>query len=634
MYIRKILLWQPLEALSFYGISRSIFIMEQSVSKKEKIILPPADKAPLHTGNIAVWIWYFLSPWKWRVCAFFLFRAFRYMWLSLIPVAAGYMINGLESGDAMVNTDHYVTFLLAFMLVYFICMINVVFIPETRVYEKASRALTLYSINHLNALSLRWHEAQGSGGKLQRVMTGRKGLQELGRHLRWDFFKLVGDILAVCVSLYFMDIPLSYAPYYAGFIASYLLCSWYFARPFLKLYDRFHQKFENLLSGVYEFVSAVRTVKAFHLNHVIDERAKVLEEQGQQAIMKTFASNLLRWTICNFVGAIWVFVFAWKGFFDVLNGELTAGAYASVFFLATHMWFSCEVIGSIWEKVYEHGNALSRLIATLRVEPAKMDLEPAQNVPENWSSIQLKDLSYKYTEEQGHGIHDITLNIKRGQKIAFVGHSGAGKSTLVKLLMKQMLADSGEFTVDSVSVSHIPSAEWLSQIGFVPQDVELFNLSLRENILIDRSDMRDEILMDVLKKSALDEFVQSLPEGLDTVIGERGIKLSGGQRQRLGIARALVRQAPIMIFDEATSSLDSLSEAKIQKAIENSFENHTVFVIAHRLSTIRNVDIVVVMEDGRIIEQGSFDELLKKKGHFAELWDMQVKLQKDGPANV
>lgn len=591
---------------------------------KNTIILPPENKAPLHSGNVLRWIWYFLSPWKWGVFFFLGYRSMRYMWLSLVPLAIGFLVNGLESGAAFDDTGHYITIMLMFMGGYLFFMINIIFVLEVRIVERAARALTLYSINHLNSMPLNWHEEQGSGGKLQRVMTGRKGFQELLRHMRWDLFKLVGDILAITVTFFVMDVPWEYAPYYVLFISSYLIASWYFALPFLHLYDSFHQKFEDLLSGVYEFVSAIRTVKAFHLNQTIFNRARDLEEIGQEAIMKTFKSNLTRWTICNVIGASWLFFFAWTGFHDVLDGKLSAGAFTTIFFLAANMWASCEIIGSIWEKVYEHGNAISRLVNTLRVQPEQMDLKPAQDLPQNWKTITLDNVLYTYNDNDAQGIKGVSFTVNRGEKIAFVGNSGAGKSTLVKLLMKQMLPQGGDFRVGAAEVPYIATPDWLSQIGFVPQDVELFNLSIRENILIDRVDVDGTLLQKVLEQSALMEFVESLPAGLDTVIGERGIKLSGGQRQRLGIARALIRQAPIMIFDEATSSLDSISEAKIQQAIENSFEDRTVFVIAHRLSTVKNVDRIIVLDDGHIIEDGSFDDLIKKKGHFAKLWSIQT----------
>jgi ATP-binding cassette subfamily B protein len=590
---------------------------------KHQIILPPADKAPLHTGNIFVWMWYFLNPYKRTIILSVMWRIIRETWITLLPIVIGFIIDAFETGKAQNNPEYYTSILIIYMIGFIISLLNIVFIPEATAVQKAMRAQTLFSINHLNKLSLMWHESQGSGSKLQRVMTGRRGYEEILRHIRWDIFPLFGNIIAVFVTFLITEMPTYYLGMYLGFIVTYIFISWLLARPYLRLYDKFNIKFEKLTSGVYEFVSSIRTVKAFHLSDYIDNKAKGLEEIGQKAIMNAYSINLLRWTVSNMVGCFWIFLFAWFGFQNTLNGTMSAGLYASTFFLATWVWHSCEVIGAILEKAYEHGNGVSRLVETLRVTPKKLDLEPAQNMPTDWKTISLENLSFSYDENESQGIHGISFTVNRGEKIAFVGNSGAGKSTLVKLLMKQMLPDSGEFKINTTSVSHISTENWLNQIGFVPQDVELFNLSIRENILIDRDNIDPDLFKKVLKQAALDEFIESLPDGIETVIGERGIKLSGGQRQRLGIARALIRQSPIMIFDEATSSLDSISESKIQSAIENSFEGRTVFVIAHRLSTIRNVDRILVLDDGCIIEDGNFNDLIKQNGHFAKLWTLQ-----------
>lgn len=591
---------------------------------KHKIILPSPEKAPLHTGNIFSWMWYFLTPYKWNVILFCAFRTLRYTWISLLPIMIGYVIDGLDTGAAQANPDHYAMVIIGYMIGFTLFLYNSLFVIEAAAMQKAIRGLTLFSIRHLNKLSLVWHENEGSGGKLQRVMTGRKGYDEILRHIRWDFFPLVGNVVAIFISIAITDIPSFYLWLYLGFIGSYIGCSWYFARPYLTLYNKFNEKFENLLSGVYEFVSAVRTAKAFHIGQYIDDTATKLEEIGQESIIKAFRVNLRRWTLSNFVGCFWIFLFAWIGFKQAISGEMSTGLYAATFFMATYIWHSCEVVGVILEKLYEYGNGVSRLVHTLRVTPKQLDLKPSQALPDDWKTITLNNISYIYGGDANQGIKDISLHVKRGQKIAFVGNSGAGKSTLVKLLIKQMLQNSGDFKIGNTPISHIPTGEWLSQIGYVPQDVELFNLTIRENILIDRDEVSEDFLTEILRQSALDEFINSLPEKLDTIIGERGVKLSGGQRQRLGIARALIRNAPIMIFDEATSSLDSISEARIQTAIENSFEGRTVFVIAHRLSTLRNVDHIIVLDEGRIIEEGRFDDLLSQKGHFAKLWSIQT----------
>ncbi len=604
-------------------INRTRHSIFMTKTNKHQILLPPEDKAPLHTGNIFAWMWYFLLPYKKLVIGFTTYRLVRYTIISLFPLVTGYLIDGLNSSAAQENYVPYATILGGYAILFTVFMFNIIFIPEVSAFEKASRGLTLYGIKHLNKLSLNWHEKEGSGGKLQRVMTGRKGFQEFTRYVRWDAFPLVGDIFAITITIMITDIPAFYLLIFAGFITSYLFCSWFFARGYFTLYDIFNKKFEGLLSGVYEFVSSIRTVKAFHLSNYIDDKAENLEEEGQKAVIDAYSMNLFRWTICNMVAGFWLFSIAGLGFYLVLNDTISIGSYSASILLSAYLWSSCEVLSSILEKFYEYGNGIYRLVETLRVTPKKLDLTPAQNLPKDWSEIKLKNIEFTYGDNDSQGVHNINLTVKRGEKIAFVGNSGAGKSTLVKLLMKQMLPNKGSFQIDDVSIPHVATEEWINQIGFVPQDVELFNLSIRDNILIDRDDIDEEFLTHILKQSALDEFIKSLPKGLDTVIGERGIKLSGGQRQRLGIARALIRSAPIMIFDEATSSLDSISEAKIQGAIENSFEGRTVFVIAHRLSTIRNVDRIIVLDEGRIIEEGPFDDLIKQKGHFAKLWAIQ-----------
>lgn len=591
--------------------------------KNHEITLPPTDKAPLHTSNIFTWMWYFLLPYKRLVIGFTAYRVVRYTFISLFPLVTGLIIDALTNGSAQENFMPYAILLGGYALIFTTFMYNLIFVPEIAVFEKASRGLTLYGIRHLNKLSLNWHEKEGSGGKLQRIMTGRKGFQEFTRYVRWDAFPLVGDVVAITITIIIADLPLVYLPLFLAFAGSYIFSSWFFARGYFDLYDKFNKKFEGLLSGVYEFVSSIRTVKAFHLSSYIDNKAGYLEEEGQEAVMNAYSMNLKRWTICNIIAGFWMFGIAGLGFYWVLQDTITIGAYASTILLTTYLWASCEVIGYILEKFYEYGNGMYRMIQTLRVTPKNLDLTPSQSLPNDWKKIQLNNIEFTYGEDENQGVHDISFTVQRGEKIAFVGNSGAGKSTLVKLLMKQMLPDSGKFKVDQTSILHVPTEDWLSQIGFVPQDVELFNLSIRDNILIDRDDIDEDFLNHVLKQSALDEFIDSLPDGINTIIGERGIKLSGGQRQRLGIARALIRKAPIMIFDEATSSLDSISEAKIQSAIENSFEGRTVFVIAHRLSTIRNVDRIIVLDQGRIIEEGPFDELIAKQGHFAKLWSIQ-----------
>lgn len=595
----------------------------------DPIVVPSRDKAPIHTSNILTWMWFFTSPYKKTVLGYSAFRMVRYTIFGLIPIVIGYVIDGFESGAALADPAHYAWVLFGFLGVYY-CVLtpNIVFTPEVRAYEKAARALTLFSITHLNSLPLEWHERNESGKKLQRVMTGRRGYQEMARHFRWDMFSLFGQVVAIGISFFLVDMPPYYLAFYVVFALSYGMASWHYAKPYFKLYDKFNQTFENLLGGVYEFVSSIRTVKSFHLEKYVEKTGLVLEGQGQYAITRAYHQNLLRWSIVNGIAGFWLIVFAGLGFKLTLDGEMTPGVFAATFFLAFRLWSELEIIAAIQEKIYEYGNGIARLIETLRITGKPLDIEPLQPLPATWQTLALNDLTFAYNEddESPMGVYDISFPVKRGEKIAFVGESGAGKSTLVKLLMKQMMPDSGSITIDGTDLKHIASAEWLSHIGFVPQDVELFNMSIRDNILIDRPSIDEAVYRAALEQAALSDFIGRLPDGDRTIIGERGIKLSGGQRQRLGIARALVRQAEIIIFDEATSALDSISEKKIHQAMENAFRDHTVFLIAHRLSTVRHVDRVLVLDKGRIIEEGRFDDLIARPGGtFARLWEIQSR---------
>lgn len=279
------------------------------------------------------------------------------------------------------------------------------------------------------------------------------------------------------------------------------------------------------------------------------------------------------------------------------------------------------------DQFLEFRNGFMRLTETLNAPPVNYDEEPVMGLPQHWTSIDFDHVDFAYAgsdENAPSALHDIHLSIKRGEKVALIGRSGAGKSTFVKLLMKQAVPVKGEIRLDPVRLNNVATSSWLQSIGFVPQDVELFNMNIRDNILLDQSYEADPAAYDrALKQAALDQLIQSLPQGDQTMVGERGIKLSGGQRQRLGIARALVRNADLIIFDEATASLDSLSEQVIQNALMTAFAERTMVIIAHRLSTVRFADRIIVLENGHIEEQGSFDDLIKQGGKFATLWAMQ-----------
>jgi ABC-type multidrug transport system fused ATPase/permease subunit len=252
----------------------------------------------------------------------------------------------------------------------------------------------------------------------------------------------------------------------------------------------------------------------------------------------------------------------------------------------------------------------------------------AMNFPRtNSVSLDLENLSFFYPEQQSAAVLDgITLHIKPGEKVGVVGHSGAGKSTLVGLLLGFYEPTSGTIKLNGESTQDHGPAFIRSFSSFVPQDTNLFNRTVRENILYARPDADEDALSQAIEQAQAADFIEKLPQKLDTIIGERGVKLSGGQRQRIAIARAILQNAPLLILDEATSALDSVSEQAIQKALYDLMRNRTSIVIAHRLSTLKHLDTIIVLEGGKIVEQGRHDDLIKIEGIYADLW----KRQKDG----
>lgn len=587
--------------------------------------LPRAEDMPAGSKSFLRWLWFFIAPYKRTVGFFALIRLVRFTYMATLPLAIGRVINAFESGWAFEHPATLLTMLTGYFAVYTFFLLTVwVFYGESVTEDRMIRGLTLYSVKHMNALPLHWHEAQGSGGKLQRVMTARASLKKLYSLYKWYVMPFAGTVAAVAISVVMIDAPWWFMALFGGMVVTFFTAAWLLARRLTPLHDRHNTALENMLAGVYEFVSAIRTVKSFHMGGYIERRAETLEGSGHGAMRAVMRAVYFKWTALNAVAMFWVLLIVAACVTGIYGGWLSVGAFATCFFMAQRLWTMLEDMVYIQDEAIEARNGFLRLSETLSVPVQNLDLAPVRDTPDAWNEIDFDDVSFAYNENAGPALSRVSLSIKRGEKIALVGKSGAGKSTLIRILMKQMWPGGGTVRAGGEDLRHIDSGSWLGMIGYVPQDVELFNMSIRDNILLDRvGDVSESDYRRAVEQAALAEFVAGLPDGDDTMVGERGVKLSGGQRQRLGIARALVRGADLIIFDEATSSLDSLSEDAIRQAIENSFAGRTLVLIAHRLSTVKHVDRIFVLEDGRLIEQGGFDELLSRGGRFAQLWAMQ-----------
>ena len=308
------------------------------------------------------------------------------------------------------------------------------------------------------------------------------------------------------------------------------------------------------------------------------------------------------------------------------NAEISTGDFLFVMLttiaISFDLWSFMTGLCTFMKEVGDFKSSFS-ILATPHGE---VDAQEAVAFPIQQGGIVFKDVSFAY--EQGNPIFSqLNLSIKPGEKIGLIGHSGAGKSTLISLLLKNFKPNSGDILIDNQSIHGITSDSLRQQIALIPQDIMLFHRSIGENIGYANDNASLDDIKEAAKLANIHEFIESLPEKYDTLVGERGLKLSGGQRQRIAIARAILKNAPIIILDEATSSLDSITEYEIQQSINLILEQNkaTVIAIAHRLSTIRHMDRIVVMEGGQVIEEGSFDTLMQnEQGYFKKLWDSQV----------
>lgn len=307
----------------------------------------------------------------------------------------------------------------------------------------------------------------------------------------------------------------------------------------------------------------------------------------------------------------------------VLNGrmELAIAIFAIAYLqrIATQIFMLGEIVNGYDEALLQ----AAPMSDILQRSNVVSDAYAAKPLVITTPTIELNDVSYHYSDSDSLVLDDIRLAIKAGQKIGLVGHSGAGKTTIVQLLLRFSDVTGGAIMISGKDIRDITQKSLRENIAYVPQEPMLFHRTLRENIAYGKPDATDKQIRDAAKKANALEFIEKLPHGFDTLVGERGVKLSGGQRQRIAIARAILKDAPILILDEATSALDSESEKLIQQSLETLMKGRTSIVIAHRLSTIAKLDRIVVLENGTILEDGTHSELLKHGGTYAKLWNHQ-----------
>ena len=398
-----------------------------------------------------------------------------------------------------------------------------------------------------------------------------------------------------------------------------------YQRLLAPLYTRVREQVGLLNGQLANNLSGIATIKSFTAEHFevgrIRKESQAYRERNREAITLSSAFvPLIRMVIV--VGFISILVFGGQ---LALSGDLNVGIYSVLIFITQRLLWPLTRLGETLD-LYQRAMASTvRVLDLLDTKPGIESGSQTLAVKATTGHVRLNDVTFEYGSQNGRSVlQGLSLDIPAGQTIGLVGLTGAGKTTVVKLLLRFYDVQSGQITLDGIDIRELKLSDLRRAIGFVSQDVFLFHGTVRENIAYGSFDASLEEITAAAQTAEAHEFIQELPEGYDTIVGERGQKLSGGQRQRVSLARAVLKDPPVLVLDEATSSVDNETEAAIQRSLERIAKNRTTIVIAHRLSTIRNADRIYVLEKGRLQEQGEHAELLAQNGIYASLWGVQT----------
>ena len=491
------------------------------------------------------------------------------------------------------------------------------------VSQDAQRLTAVQGFAHVQTLSLSFHQTKRTGAMNRIIDRGANAVDFLLRFLVFNILpalvelSLAAIVAAVLYGWAFSVIIMVAVIAYA--VITGLMTEWR-----VKLRRQMNEADTEVNARAVDTLTNFETVKAFAAEQREADRFDTAKKRYAEAASKSQQSlaglNAAQAAIMN--GGL--LAVALTGAYKVLNGQLEAGDVAALTLMLMNVYQPLNILGWAYREIKQASVDLERLFQTLKLKPEVADKPHAPALVLKGGGVRFEGVSFAH-DGRDRSVSDVSFEIAPGSFVGLAGPSGAGKSTLLRLLFRFYDPDQGRGLIDGQDIAGVTQSSLRQALGLVPQDVVLFNDTLRQNILYGHPEADEDALWDAVERARLKDFVLSLPNGLETRVGERGLKLSGGEKQRVGVARAILKNPPILILDEATSALDSETESEVQAALAEAARGRTTIAVAHRLSTIAKADQIIVLEDGHLAEEGDHAALLDLEGRYASMWRRQAE---------
>jgi ATP-binding cassette subfamily B protein len=541
-----------------------------------------------------------------------------------VPVALKHIVDALDRGSGQALA---VGLPLALLIGYGLLRLGTNLFNELRnaVFARASqrsiREIALKVFKHLHALTLRFHLDRQTGGLSRDLERGTRSISQLLHYLVFSILPTFFEV-AVVIGILLVNYDPSFALITLATVVLYVVYTVLVTNWRTKFRVWMNRADSNANSRAIDSLINYETVKYFgneeHEARHYDERLQEWERASVKSQTSLALLNIGQGIIIA-SGLTLLLVLAGQG---VVAGTMTLGDFVMVNAFLIQLYIPLNFLGSIFREVKHCLTDVERMFNLMDESPEVVERPDAPALDVGDGNVAFEHVDFGYRHER-KVLHDVSFRIRPGSKVAVVGTSGAGKSTLARLLFRFYDVNDGRITINGHDIRDVTLDSLRAAIGIVPQDTVLFNDTVYYNILYGRPDASREEVVEAARLAHIHDFVMSLPDGYETVVGERGLKLSGGEKQRVAIARTVLKRPKILIFDEATSALDSRSEKSILAALAEVAANHTTLAIAHRLSTVVDSDEIIVLEHGRVVERGTHQDLVRRGGVYAHMWTLQ-----------